>query len=902
MRDPVVAVCKDIMRGVQPADARALPVGTRIADVVPETDLPVVCTISGGHDYLLRKDWDYRLQPGDVVIFVIDPPQDRSLVRSLLQIIVTVVATAIGGPWLAVAANLVLNALLPVNAPKQIEGKSASPTYSTSLSGNQARLDECIPKICGYHRVTPPFAAQPYYEFASNGDQFYYAVFAVGVGNHDIVRELIDDTDIRHFSDVLVHAYLAPGVHPSTALANVVTAPEVSNQELKSGQYVGGFSACGPKLKVSKIGIDVIANRGLGYGQDDGTLANLSVSWRVEIRAIDDFGASLTSWSVLATETKTAATNEVQRWSFKYTLATAIRPEIRIVRTDTRNDSIRALHDIQWAGLRSYLNVTAPLNAHTAHYEVVMRASDQLSQLSQRQIALMVKAKCRTWNPVTGWSAEVFTRNPAWWLADLWTSSVWGEALTDDRIDLHTLYELSLVWEARQDRFDYVFDTSVDSWEAAQTIARAGRARAFRRNGLNTIARDQAVDLPIHAFTPRNTKPGSMTMTAHLPTRESADGLVVQYFDNRIWDWTDIECPCPGYTVTDVSDPRYNAALPMMSRPIIRKLPGITGATHAQREGLYEAASMRYRNRIVQCDTELQGMLVTYMSPVRWQPEMVGYGQSGDVAFWDATSRVLGLSEPPVFGSDPCYLVLIRDDGSLTTPVIVTPGPTQWDVVLPAAPDFELVLDDGRRERPKWLFGTATADEMVKISSVSDGGDSGGVQIYKIEGLVDDDRVHTADAALLPAGGVIQDDIEGAADVSEGEGGGTLIIVSLSDHGIADLNTASGAADAQFTMHGDGRASGIGYYTNEWLQFAPLETSITSRYEYRATLLDGELHSGTTGVWLSGSSTNTWGVHVDTATREQLASLYIEIREVSTGIIQDAATIGLSAQSISIGD
>jgi hypothetical protein len=213
----------------------------------------------------------------------------------------------------------------------------------------------------------------------------------------------------------------------------------------------------------------------------------------------------------------------VQRYSNKYTLLTPGRVQVRVTRTDARSTNNRDLHDISWTGLRAYLAEPATLNAFVAHYEIVMRASEQLSSLSQRSISFIVRAKTYTWSPIASpvWEGPVHTRNPAWWLLDIATDPIWGLGLPDEFIDFQSFYELSAIWDARQDHFDFVFDQTTDGWDAMQTIARAGRARVFRRNGILTIARDAYDTLPVTALTPHNTVPGSMVMTSRCPRSTS---------------------------------------------------------------------------------------------------------------------------------------------------------------------------------------------------------------------------------------------------------------------------------------------------------------------------------------------------------------------------------------------
>lgn len=883
--------CANPLRGLRGVDMQAAPLGRPIYQLAPATSAPLMCRLNG--DWLLRESWGRPVLIGDVIEWY-EVPQEREDLRMVLQVVVTAVATYVAGPagygaaagaFVAIFGSLAINLLLPTKAPQVFDQSAASPTYATGVNGNQARQFQVIPKLCGRNQTFPPFACQPYTEYEADGTQTFYAVYAIGHGNHEVEREQIDDTDINHFQDITVHQYLAPGVAPSVVLTNVVNAPEVNgaNLEMLSGERIGGFAACGPLAKATHIGIDIVAPKGLGLSGGDGTIGTLDCSWRVDVRPLNEFGSALSGWVPLAFETRVAATNETQRWSMKYELAEPMRCEVRVVRTDFRNSSLFALHDLVWSGLRAYLQAPAPLNPHVAHYELVMRASKQLSNVSQQRIGIIATGKARTWSPEGGWGPEVATRNPAWWLAELWANPVWGEGLPDERIDLQSLYELAQLWDARQDRFDFVFDTATNAWDAGQLIARAGRARMFRRGGMRTVARDGLDLSPVTAFTPRNTTPGSMVIDEKLPERDTPDGVVVEYFDNRQWDWLSINCPAPGVS--------------SMTNPVRLRLPGVTGPTHAEREGLYEAASAYYRNRTVQCVTEMQGVLPAFMSPVRWQGDIAGYGQSGDVVHWDDATRVMTLSEPPVWGDEPLLLSLIRDDGSVTDPVEVSPGEGEFDVVLSAAPDFDLVLDDGTRERPKFLIGPEVGgSELVKISAIEDAGTTDdGAQLYRITAVVDDPRTHAVDEHLLPSPGETQDPI----DTSEGDtGGGTEAVVNVTTQ---DVQFNFGAepharyllrANGTLHIYGGGEF-GMGIdadVPNQWLTVSPVETSVSGLFEVRATKLNGSITVGTFDTWLSLDSDQVWEAYPD-----ETVQFVIEIRDKANEVVQDSCMVTLAA-------
>jgi len=906
---PVSGFAPVPLQQIKATDMVAVPVGVPISSLAPKTSGILVCRVNG--EWLLRESWESLTQPGDVIEWH-DVPQDRDTLRGVLQIAVAIAGSFIGGIpgfLFALAGSTAINLLLPPSAPEAIPRPQATgDAFSTSVVGNEARLDQPIWKICGQREITPPYASQPYFEYRPragdsdadpdlDNDQYFLALFAVGIGNHDVVAK-IGNTPITRFADVVRATYLPPGTLPTEVLANATTAVEVSSATLESGRFVGGYAACAARRTCTAIGVDVSAVRGLGK------TAALTVTWRVEYREINDFGQVLGPWTTLANETRTAFTATPQRWSDKYTLPSPARVEVRLVRTDVQDTDPSALHEIAWIGLRAYLAEPARLNPDTAHFEVVMRASSQLSQSASRDLRLICKAYCRTLAADLTWNAEEHTRNWVWWVLDLLTSSTWGMDKPDSRIDLQSFYDLAVQADARQDRFDYVFDSTVNGWDAAQLIARAGRSRIFRRNGLISIARDEFVDAPVTAFTPRNCQPG-ISISERLRSRNAPDGIIVEYQDHRTNEWTEIHCPMPGVELSD------------MANPVHKRLEGIVGAKHAEREGLYEAADLAYRTRVASWTTEMQGMLPAYMSPVALVPDQVGYAQSGDVVEYDSGSLVMGLSEVPNWDAGDLYITFIKDDGLLTDPQRVTPGPTEYDVTLSTAPGFTLVLDDGTRERPKFLLGPLLGSrELVKVQSITDGGDADGAQLFSITGVIDDERVHLADNALLPGPGEIQDPV-GLPDDSGGvdTGGGTLVVPRILDASVYDVTDSTvytGDLRASITFGPTGLLS---YATlnsslflpptpvGEWNLYGEIEPTLAALYEVRATVLtavDGDgptTFTGTVGSWIALNTTPVWELiseyNSPSAIRQAVRIIFFEIRETATGLVQDSATIDM---------
>ena len=832
-----------------------------------------------------------------------DAPGGRDAFRSLLQVAAVIALNyAIPGSGfaavaartaVAIAVNFALNALLP---PTGLEvGRQPGQTgegLTASLSGNIARLDQPIWKTCGFDEINPPFAGQPYAKYlpraGTTGDaaeedreQYLYAVYCVGIGTHDVFAKL-GNTPLSRYDDVVEATYLPPGSPPTVAKANIVTNESVAGIRLESGRYSPGFVACPARQKVAKLSVVVSAPRGLGKGGDP-----KSVEWKIETREINDFGQVLTSWAELATENRDDFyTASPQFWDEEYTIATPKRLEVRVVRTDTEDTDATALHELAWVGLRAELDDDATLNADAAHFELVLRTSGQLAGAAARDLRLIVQSKART-RSGGSWVSASFTRNPIDWILDLATSNsgAWGLALTDDRINLDGFDALRTIASNRQDRFDYTFTETVDAWEAMQLIARACRSRVFRRNGVLSIARDQLADVPVTAFTPRNCLPGSMKVVETMRRGDSPDAVVVEYRDHRTREWTPIVCPIPGVAEVDVE------------RPVYRRLMGVIGATHAEREGLYEAAVLLYRTRTAQWTTELQGLLPAYMSACAWQSDSPGVGQTGDVVDWDAGTLTATLSDVVDFTDAPIYIRLMDSDGTLTDAIEITAGAQPNEVVLDSDPGITVNVDAYDRERTVFMAAPLTAAETVKVLSIGDGGTQDGAQFYALTGVIDDDRVHEADEALLPGVGETQDPI-GLPD--DDEGGGVVLVVNLTNQTIQSIVTGI-ANTATYRLKDNGGAeketsvAGATAISQQWLRYGPWTDTETGLFECRFELVSGDTPTGTLDTWLALDTTREVSLSAPTVDDVKNCVVRVKVRLTSSGVVQDSALITMQA-------
>ena len=895
-------------------ERRAVLPGTTLRELAPVTGQPLMLRVNGY--WLLRDQWWRPVFEGDVVEWHVMPlGGNGGSLRIVLTIALIAASIYTGGlagdaygaaygslasAATSIAGSALINALVPAQQPSALNNGVSSPgsVYATSLASNQARLNQPIPEIFGRMLVFPDFAAQPYAEYVAN-DQIYYALFTVGQGSYTLERSLIDNTPISGNFSGVSEAFLPPGSMPTLVLGNVVSSPLVVGQTLASSVYVGGFACSAPKYAASAIGIDIVFPRGLGLADSSsGNIGTLSAAFKVDAQPIDDFGVPTGDWFNLGYNSYSASTNTPQRVSYKYALATPGRVRVRVGRTDVKNTGNLALHDMAWGAMRAYLTAPVTLDPNATHYEIRIRANEQLSSVTQRKINLIVRRKLRTWSQAGGWTAPVETRNAAWAIAHVWTNAN-GDSRPDTAVDLVGLAALATTLDARQDRFDAIFDSKVTTQAAVRTIAQSCRTMPFQRGGVNTISRDQLQSLPVTAFTSRSMLPGSMSLGYALATEIVADGVIVEYFSNRAWEWREVVCPAPGVTTP--------------ANAVRVRLIGITGAIHAQREGLYMAATNVYRRKFPKFQTEMLGFLPAFGSLAIFAPDLPGWGQSGDVAFWDAPSLVMGLSEPVLFTAGAThYISILRDDGSVTPAIQVTPGPTANDVALASAPQLAdgattmtLTLDDGTRERPKYVFGAAGQHRiMVRTLGINKRGrNADGAPIVEISAVAENNLVHAVDNALLPSPGVVQDPVDTSAiPVSAGGSGtGNFVTVQLISHEAVyfsdGLPVTGGGSKVQWTLNNTGGSfvsSGLyppgTTFVNEWATY-PVTPAQAAGFEVRATDISasGAFTGSATGAWLSLGTSRTWSIDSTLPTPAILDyhsyPLQIEIRAVGSTVV-----------------
>jgi hypothetical protein len=692
----------------------------------------------------------------------------------------------IGRAFVSLVGGMLINALLPPPSASTSANQAAalaapSPTYNLAAQGNSARLDAAIPEHFGRMMAYLDLASQPYVEYAGN-EQYLYQLFCLGRGEYSIEALRIEDTPIASF-DEITYEVVPPGGSLSLFPANVITAPEVSGQTLDclSGTYagntitatghglatgknvylgpsgggagtyavvtapdantftvsglsgsgtisvspwLGGFNANGSGTSANTLGLDMVATRGLYHANTTtGGLDNVSIQVAAECRPIDDSGNPTGAWASLASPTYSGATTTPQRYSLRSGV-TPGRYQVRARRVDVKQTDSTYGHEIVWASLRAYLPDTGNYGDVTL-IAMRMKASNNLSMQASRKVNVIATRKLPIWNG-SAWSAKTATRSIAW--AAAYACKQLG--LTDAQIDLAGLLTLDTTWAARGDTFDARFDNFISFWEALSKIAGAGRAKPYMQGGVVRLVRDQAVSLPVALYSMRNIVKGSLSVEYLMPTPSTADAVDVSYFDQTSWSSRKVRAMLAGSI----------AAVPAKI-----DLFGVVSRDQAFREGMYQAASNRYRRKIIHFATEMEGFIPSLGDLIAIQHDMPGWGQAGDVIAWDAPTLTLTLSEPLTWGTGTHYLALRKRDGGVDGPYVVTANAYANQAILATAPAIT-PYTGGDAERTHYTFGWAeTWRQPARVLSAV----PRSLTLVEITAVGEDNNVHTAEVGLI---------------------------------------------------------------------------------------------------------------------------------------------------------
>ncbi|MDF1803008.1 phage tail protein [Thalassovita sp.] len=528
---------------VDPGEARVnidLPHGLTVAEYVAtalpqatEVDLGqarVSLTTAKGTAILPRQYWhQVRPRPGVRVVIRLIPGEDA--LRSVLQIVISVAAVALGGAWGAtvgtalgvstgvgtalvtlgasVVGQLLLNALIPPPQPDEVR-------QSYSISGWKNRLDPdgAVPMVMGTVRFAPPYATRPFTEIVGD-DQYLRALFLLGEGELAITDMRIGETSLSEYDEVETEVrYGIEGELPVSLMPNQVVEEQVGVELTRPlpRDDLGEVIEDDPAIETPVVrttgadasGASVILAfpAGLIRFTKSGRKRTHSVSVRIEHRL-----AQATEWQMVQELEMSAKKAEGFYRQHSWSFPSRARWQVRVTMlTDERDDS-RAQQRVTWAALQTIrpeypLAYPRPL----ALVAVRIKATHQLNGALDN-FNVLASRICPDWDEATQSWVSRATQSPASLYRHVLQSPANPKPAADTGVDFGQIEDFAEFCTAKGLTYNRVLqDKSTTLRDILTEIAGAGRATP-RHDGRQwgvVIDRPDLDALIVEHINPRN--------------------------------------------------------------------------------------------------------------------------------------------------------------------------------------------------------------------------------------------------------------------------------------------------------------------------------------------------------------------------------------------------------------
>ena len=683
--------------------------------------MPVKFYVNGVEKPL--DDLDYAVAHDDVAVIALMPgdPGTISLSAFLIQL-------AIGA--ILAGASIALNYFFQPSEKSGPKGDIVS-VYDVSTDQNAAKIGDAIPVVYGTVITTPDYAAQPYafyqwsqanFQQAYNGIQYLDMLLCIGQGNIDVSAVYLGDT-MSNTPDVGVVTWRAfkPAEHGRTmgvvsaAMGggfheNVISSPEVSNQEfVKQNDAAGFFATCKPGQKGSNFQIDIVFPGGQTNPTDGGNIRGRTTEFTVYWYELDDNDNIISGTSLrrvkATTENSTVATgpnltnitttsnserNKTQigapiRRSYMFSPGYSARWAVKIIRNTDAPDATNGTDRFIWAGLKLYADY--PVAAGSAYGNVTLlacrvKASQGLG--TEAAVRLRVKATRRLVQP--NGSSEAATTNPADAFADVYTNATYGANRPRAELDVAALQSLRSKWSGYE--FNNVFRDRITVWEALRTITTPFAAEPLPVGPVMSAVQDGVKSTRSMLFTDANIVAGSMTISYSFDEEDATDGVEIEYLDPK--DFRPVYTRFPTNSL----------------RPDQYALPGCTNATHAAEYARLTWQRRQGQRKKITFDTELEGLILQLGDRIGVSHNVPKWGDGGQIV---GVSGLVLTADHHLDWSGGAKQVLLRKiDGSVTSPINVTRGVTDNKIVLLSSPGITINADNDY-DYTSFAFGSSTS-------------------------------------------------------------------------------------------------------------------------------------------------------------------------------------------------
>ncbi len=645
--------------------------------------------------------------------------------------------------WLVIStiatAALTVYGLVAVPSIDESAFGQTSPNHSLSVRSNQARLGQPKPVQYGRVRSFPDLSAQPYTEFDANDEQTVWLLYEVSQGEVaiDTSSFKFEETPLSDF-DNAVSEVILPG-NRSNLFTNVTTTLTAVNNVPLENTQLGPYTVNASGTEISAVSFDITAPGGLYRSRSSGKRERKSVQFQFEAREIDNGGAPVGSWVVLAAPWLAGQSTDQIRRTYRYQL-TRGRYEVRITRLTPDSTGEKISDTLELAQVRGYFADPLPIT-DTTRVAVRIRGSAQIGSRALTKFSCVGTRKLEIWNGST-WSAPTETRSAIWAFCDA-CRATYGGQLADAFINLVDMLALDTEAAGLGLKCDGIFDTAGTLWPALQRIAATIDAVPIDEAGVYTMVRDIQQSAPTQMFNMRNAALDTFSLDQKTVVEETADHVEIEFYDEN-QDYRLVKLPCPLPTGSN-------------TKPKTVRVWGIVEPDKAGRMGLRLGAVNRYRREAVTWESGLEGRIPRWGEQVHLSHYVLSEAgfeqQSGDILDFRNGDEIL-LSEGAVPANIPNPWIRIPSlDGSPAGPYAVTDLGGGW-VRLAGTLDTSGLLFDPKYDNPRYTMGESTAmGELVKVDKVLPQGNGR----IRIEGYVDDPSVYSVTAGGPPIPPVLPD-------------------------------------------------------------------------------------------------------------------------------------------------
>lgn len=413
------------------------------------------------------------------------------------------------------------------------------------------------------------------------------------------------------------------GFHGTTLNAGSTVSFVTSNSY---GLYSASFSSAPSGELTKKLELDFFFPSGLCVVDGDGNPQPKQVDIDVYIQGEDGSEYLETRLSFVN------ATVDQIGYTKVFEFETPIRPSVRVRRATPTSTGSQVSDKVVWYGMKSLLtNRTSYPNWTTMG--VKMRSGGKLGQGSEnavnvlvtRQLPVVMSGGALTPTEIQHHLFPKFVDGqvvyvdyptysggtPSREISSffVYIAQTAGYDLT--QLDMAELNRLEDIWRARGDTFNYVFDETTVK-DALDLVLNAGFAETTVEDGILKPVRNVARTQFEQAYSPQNMV-GQLVRKFQAPAPDDADGVEVDYMDERTWTRKTLVCALPG------SD---KARLEKI------KVEGVTDRARAWRLGMRRMYELMYRRWSYSFSTELDGMCSNYLSYVPLFDDLPEYQQS----------------------------------------------------------------------------------------------------------------------------------------------------------------------------------------------------------------------------------------------------------------------------------